>query len=279
MSPRTFLRPVPLYVQIADRLREKVAELGSGSQIPSEPKLAKDWGVSRFTIARAAEQLVEEGLIVRRQGRGTFVAEAPLRYAPGYLLSFTEAVEAAGHEASHRLLSFEPTQWRPGLPYPEDANLVLVDRLRYVDGEAVARHRSILSADLLERIGLTEAIIRAANFSLYAFFDRCGLQVHRADERFAACLANDDDRAQLNLGDCPVVVAVTRHTFAADGSPLDVVDAVYDARRYSYEAHLVRQRQNEPNNPEESSSEYDIDIQRGHIGPRLGPWNSTGNGS
>ena len=49
-------------------------------------------------MAKAVEQLVDEGLVTRRQGSGTFVAEAPLRRAPGYLLSFTEAVEAAGHD-------------------------------------------------------------------------------------------------------------------------------------------------------------------------------------
>ena len=278
MSPKANPRTDPLYVQIADSLRARVGELDSGSRIPSEPKLAKDWGVSRFTVSKAVEQLVDEGLIVRKQGSGTFVADAPLRRAPGYLLSFTEAVQAAGHKASHRLLSFEPTEWRPGLPYPEASRLILVDRLRFVDGHAVARHRSILSADLMDRIGLTEAAMRTADFSLYGFLERNGLQVSHAEERLVACLASDDDRARLKLAAAAVVVAVTRHSFAADGTTLDAVEAIYDARRYSYEARLVRQHQSKLIQSEENSSENDNDIRRGHLGPRLGPWGGARDG-
>ncbi len=106
----------PLYVQIADQLKSRVGELGPGARIPSEPQLAREFSVSRFTITRAVEQLVDEGLVTRRQGSGSFVAEAPLRRAPGYLLSFTEAVSAAGHKASHRLLAFGPVASETDLP-------------------------------------------------------------------------------------------------------------------------------------------------------------------
>lgn len=279
MSPKANPRTGPLYVQIADSLRAKVGELDSGSRIPSEPKLAKDWGVSRFTVAKAVEQLVDEGLIVRRQGSGTFVAEAPLRRAPGYLLSFTEAVQAAGHAASQQLLCFGEAQWRPGLPYPETSRLMLLDRLRLVDGRAVARHCSILCAELLEQIGLTDTVVSAPDFSLYRFFERNGLQVSHAQERLVACLAGAEDRALLNLPDDAVVVAVTRHSFAADGTPLDAVEAIYDARRYSYEARLVREHQDKLKPSGENSNEDVNSNQRGQFGSGLvGPWSGPRDG-
>ena len=272
MSGRSRARREPLYVQIADELREQIGSLGSGARIPSEPQIAKDWRVSRFTVAKAVEQLVDEGLITRRQGSGTFVAEAPLRRAPGYLLSFTEAVEAAGHEATHRLLAFEPAEWESGLPYPQDEALLRLDRLRMVDGKAVALHRSTLSRKLVDRLGLTEEIALRPTFSLYRFFEERGHSVHSASERLIACAADVEDRRLLDLNEGAVVVAVTRHSFAADGAALDAVSAIYDARRYSYESRLVRQHQtgNTPKreNQDESSSENRPD----HIGPRLGPW-------
>lgn len=269
-------REGPLYLQIADRLREDIGAMDSGARIPSEPQLAKDWGVSRFTVAKAVEQLVDEGLITRRQGSGSFVAEAPLRRAPGYLLSFTEAVEAAGHTASHRLLAFKPTEWRDGLPYEEGTALMLFDRLRLVDGVAVARHKSVLSAELLDEIGLTEEIAQAPSFSLYRYFGEHGLNVHTATERLHACAAEPDDRALLGLKGDGVVVAVTRHSFAADGTPLDAVGAIYDARRYSYESRLVRRFPG--NNQQETNHEETLDSGRGHLGPRLGPWGSRSDG-
>jgi GntR family transcriptional regulator len=63
--------------------------------------LAKRFGVSRFTVTRAIEILVDEGLVNRRQGLGSFLAAPPLKRTPSYLLSFTEAVRSQGRVASH----------------------------------------------------------------------------------------------------------------------------------------------------------------------------------
>lgn len=256
-----------LYRQIADALRQRIAGLAPGERLPSEPRLAMDWGVSRFTVARAVQQLVDEGLITRRQGSGTFVAEPPLRRTPGYLLSFTEAIEAAGHTATHRLLTFEPTAWHDRLPYPRDVPLLLLDRLRLVDGLPVARHRSVLAADLVAATGLTSAIATAATFSLYRFLGEHGRSVHSATERLVACMASSDDRKLLGLRRNAVVVAVTRYTYAADGTPLDAVSAIYDARRYSYEARLARQN-NAPSAREDDNDQVMGDRHQ-HLGLRL----------
>src|SRR5690606_36744535 len=102
---------------------------------------------------------------------GTFVAEEPLRRATAYLFSFTEAVAASGHKSSHRLLSYGPTEWIRGMPYNRDEQLLLLDRLRLVDDVAVARHRSVLSRKLVERVGLTEAHLRDPQFSLYSHLE------------------------------------------------------------------------------------------------------------
>lgn len=263
----------PYYLQIAKRLRDMVDVLPPGERLPSEPVLAKDFKVSRFTVAKAVEQLVKNGLIVRKQGSGTFVAEAPLRRQPGYLLSFTEAVHAAGHVSTHRVLAFRPTEWVPGLPYPEGEPLIFFDRLRYVEKLAVARHCSTLSASLIERIGLTEDVARAPDFSLYRHFEDAGLKVATAKERLLARLASEEERRLLDLSDDTVVVSVTRQTFAHDGTPLDAVEATYDARHYSYEASLTRQsgsgnqRTKQENQDAFKSPDHD-----GHHGPRLGPF-------
>lgn len=274
MPSKARARSGPLYLQIADGLKEQIGDLDPGARIPSEPQLAKDWGVSRFTVARAVEQLVDEGLITRRQGSGSFVAEAPLRRSPGYMLSFTEAVEAAGHIASHRLLAFEPASWAEGLPYAPEDKLLLLDRLRLVDGKAVARHRSILSANLLESIGLDRKVAGQEHFSLYRYFEEHGLTVATATERLVACRAGDEDRRLLDLEGDAVVVAVTRHSFTADGTPIDSVNAIYDARRYSYEARLVRRHPHENDPNREKDNEDIFGNRRGQLGPRLGPWNS-----
>ena len=247
--------------------------LPPGERLPSEPVLAKDYKVSRFTIAKAVEQLVKDRLIVRKQGSGTFVADAPLRRQPGYLLSFTEAVQAAGHVSAHKVIAFHETEWVPELPYPKGEPLIFFDRLRYVEGLAVARHSSTLSAGLLQRIGLTEEIATAPDFSLYRHFEENGLRVATANERLVARLATKEERSLLDLSDDTVVVSVRRQTFANDGTPLDAVEATYDARHYSYEAKLTRQpdsgNQRTKQENQDAFTSFDHD---GHHGPRLGPF-------
>ncbi|MCO6187549.1 GntR family transcriptional regulator [Rhizobium sp. L1K21] len=265
----------PYYRQIAERLRDMVEELPSGERLPSEPALAKSFKVSRFTVAKAVEQLVNDGLIYRRQGSGTFVAEAPLRRQPGYLLSFTEAVQAAGHAATHKVLEFRPIEWMPGFPYDKDEPLLLLDRLRFVDGVAVARHHSIISARIAERIGLTQAVVGSENFSLYSHFEDHDLKVTSANERLIARLASQEEASLLGLSKNSVVVSVNRRSFAADGTTLDAVDATYDARHYSYEARLTREpdQGNQKTNKEYGNENHKHDSD-GHNGPRLGPWGS-----
>src|SRR5580698_4766075 len=114
----------PLYLQVVDSLRIDIANKTPGDKIDSEPRLSKRFGVSRFTITRAIEILVDEGLINRRQGLGTFVAAPPLKRAPSYLASFSEAITAARRAGSHRVLAFGPTHWREGMPYAEGERLI-----------------------------------------------------------------------------------------------------------------------------------------------------------
>ncbi|WP_158818569.1 GntR family transcriptional regulator [Methylocapsa sp. S129] len=266
----------PLYLQLVDSLRIDIANKTPGDRIDSEPQLSRRFGVSRFTVTRAIEILVDEGLISRRQGLGTFVAAPALKRAPSYLSSFSEAVSSARRVASHRVLAYGPTPWRESLPYREDEPLISLDRLRFVDRVPTAIHRSIISAAIAERIGLTSDVVASPSFSLYRRFDETGLFVDRGVETLRARGASLEESRLLRLDDSRVVMAVCRCTFAADGTILDVVDAVYDARRYAYEAEIRRAPGLIPSNrhPQTSRENDNVSHANGEqsFGPRLGPW-------
>jgi len=270
----------PLYRQLIDHLRGELANREPGSRITSEMQLAREFGVSRFTVARALESLADEGLLYRRQGLGTFVAAPPLARAPGYLMSFTEAIRNSGHAPSHKLIKFGPAAWRPDLPYAESDRLVAVDRLRMVDGVPAAIHRSVLLADLVERIGLTRAVADNPRFSLYARLERSGLAVENAVERLKARPATSSERALLSLDRGAAIMEVSRHSFARDGALLDVVDAVYDARRYSYHAVIIRgQFEKTAAFPAGNKRERKHGHKNDRVyGPRLGPWTDSRDG-
>ncbi|HXT07591.1 MAG TPA: GntR family transcriptional regulator [Roseiarcus sp.] len=269
----------PLYLQLVDALRGDIAAKRAGERIDSEPALVERFGVSRFTVSRAIEVLVDEGLIRRRQGLGSFVAPPPLRRQPSYLTSFTDAVEAQGRVASHRLLGFGEAAWRDDLPYPPAQRLVRLDRLRLVDTIPTAIHASVLSAEVASRIGLTRKAASAPNFSLYRLFAQAGLTVSRGVETLRARAADAEEHRLLELGDDAVVMEVVRSTFDSAGALIDFVRAVYDARRYAYQAeirgadvlgaHSARLKEDGNGSKKRSQPGF---------GPRLGPWDDRGDG-
>ncbi len=139
-----------------------------------------------------------------------------------------------------------------------------------------AIHRSIISAAIAERIGLTGDVVASPGFSLYRRFDEAGLFVDRGVETLRARGASLEESRLLRLVDSRVVMAVRRRTFAGDGTILDVVDAVYDARRYAYEAEIRRApglafSEPHPQASRENDNVSQADIER-NFGPRLGPW-------
>jgi len=272
----------PLYLQLADRLRADASGRKPGARVDSEPTLARRFGVSRFTVTRAIEILVEEGLFTRKQGLGTFIAPPRLKRAPTFLASFTEAMAAQGRIASHRLLAFGPVETL-GLPFPSPyrggTRLARLDRLRLVDDAPTSIHRSLLDLEVAERIGLTDATAADPHFSLYRQFRAAGIVIERGVETLQGRRATIREGNLLDLDRDRVVVTMRRETYASDGTLLDVDDAIYDARRYAYETEIRRGGQIATpfSKPMETDNASNSNDQRS-LGPRIGPRNDRGGG-
>jgi GntR family transcriptional regulator len=140
----------------------------------------------------------------------------------------------------------------------------------------------VIDARLADRIGLTRSVARAPGFSLYRLFDQAGLKVERGIETLRARPATVEEARLLDIGDEPVVMAVRRETRGSDNALLDVVDAVYDARRYSYHAELRRDVPAtvttcyHPEAMEKHNASNSTD--KRSFGPRLGPWRDRDGG-
>jgi GntR family transcriptional regulator len=267
-------------MQLADRLRADASGRKPGARVDSEPTLARRFGVSRFTVTRAIEILVDEGLFTRRQGLGTFIAPPRLKRAPTYLASFSEAMAAQGRVATHQLLAFGPVETL-GVPfpspYPEGARLLRLDRLRLVDGVPTSIHRSLLDLSVVESVELTEAVASDPEFSLYRLFREGGITIDRGVETLVARRATVIEASLLDLDPDRVVVTMRRETYASDGTLLDVDDAVYDARRYAYETEIRRGGEIAApfSKPMETGNASNSNDQRS-LGPRIGPRNDGG---
>jgi GntR family transcriptional regulator len=117
LGPLSPFHSLPLYVQLANLLRRQIEEgaLGPGQPVPTEAELCERHAISRATVRQALGLLVDEGLILRQRGRGSYVAPVrPVNYAVAELRGFTETLVAQGRLIQTRLLN------RTVLQPPED---------------------------------------------------------------------------------------------------------------------------------------------------------------
>ena len=133
----------PLYQQLMMRIKNDIlaGAYPSGGRIPSEEVLCNTYFVSRVTVRKALLDLVQEGLLIRRQGKGTFVADKRLQRDLHSITSFTAACRLSGSVASTKVLSvqLEPVQAgdKERLDVAEGEQVLEIHRLRLCDGDPV----------------------------------------------------------------------------------------------------------------------------------------------
>lgn len=245
---RQMARPGPLYIQIADELRAGILSRRwqPGDQLPSEPQLCREYSVSRGTVVRAIEILLQEGLAHRRQGDGTYVSRPSLHRQPGFLTGFSRAVRDQGRTPSHRILAVgwlaaaESQQYGCGTPS------VRLSRLRMVDGTPWAIHNSVVPELVASRIPALTAdgaeLLHAPEFSLHQSMEEAGIVADHADELLRARSASPEEAALLGVPSGTALMAINRRAFDEAGRIVELVETSYVGDSYSYETRLMRDR-------------------------------------
>lgn len=204
------------HVRVRDYLRGLVShELAVGDTIPSERELCERFGVSRMTVRQAIDALVNEGLLHREQGRGTFVAPArtdmELR-----LVGFGDDMRRRGMAPSTELLDAEtveaPWDVAESLELEPGAAVHHVQRLGWADGRPMALEETWIPAsrfpDLLD--GAPDGFPE----SLYAAFRDHGHDPDWGEDTVAASDASAHEAELLRLGTARTVLRIARRTFA-----------------------------------------------------------------
>jgi GntR family transcriptional regulator len=225
---------LPLYAQLREQLETEIREaMKPGDVLPSEPELEKRFGVSRITVRRALDELVLAGLIVREQGRGTFVREHQITQELTRLMSWTVAMRELGFEP--RTLSCDIGDEVPPAPIAQllgsgDAKVVCIRRVRAAGDDPVALMINYLRPGLAPALrdrGLVDG-------SLYATLADQGIFPASAMDRVEARKATAEEARELGSTTEGVVLQMTRTSYGADGKPLYVAVVVNRADNYSY---------------------------------------------
>lgn len=238
-APDGFQGPVPVYVQIAHLLGQRVGvDWRTGDRLPSEQALAGELRVNRHTIRRAVALLVAEGLVSQRRGRGIVVLRSAAREVPK-LVGNVEEFFSTGKGTVYRLTGFRrqplPPEIAQRLDLPEGAMGYRVDRVMLAHREVVA----YLIAFMPEEIG---RILRRHDLqreTLVAILTRrVGRPIVGADQTIEAALADPAIAARLEAAPGAPVLKIRFVFRDAGGRPVNHVTYYYRADRYVYTARL-----------------------------------------
>jgi GntR family transcriptional regulator len=228
--------PTPLYLQLAHNLAAAIHNdrWTAGQALPSERVLSEALGVSRVTARKAIALLVEQGLIRRTQGAGSFITpryEDPL----SRLTSFSEMLRRRGFTPSSKWLAREVVPANREeiiqLGLSPAAAVTRLRRLRLADGIVMAVENSTFPAALLPD---PEAI----GNSLYSYLEQKGLTIVRALQHFRAVNATRELAAQMDIAPHDALLLITRVGYTAEQRAIELTDTYCRNDYYDFVAEL-----------------------------------------
>lgn len=229
----------PRYLEIADYLRDLISNAQPGERLPSDAELCDRFSVSRMTARQAVTLLVNEHLVERKRGSGTYASQPRVPRALGSPLSFSESTRLRGMEPSSRVLRAGPTALEPddaaALGVDITTPAIVLERLRMADNIPMAVEHAVIPATDAEI--LDEDLTTG---SLHAAFERTGRIPTRAHAEVGARMATKRERDLLELSTGGIVLSEMRTIFDQSGAPLERTSTFYAAERYVFTAVLYR---------------------------------------
>jgi GntR family transcriptional regulator len=233
------MRGGPLYVKLRMMIENAVSSgsLKHGDALPAERDIAEAADISRVTVRKAIDELVSEGLLVRRRGSGTFVVKPVQRMQQplSQLTSFTEDMRRRGMVAGSHWLGrglFYPTaEETMMLGLAGGARVARLDRLRTANDMPIALERTSLPDDLLPDPD-------AVDNSLYLCLLESNIRPVRANQRISAVLLKDEETKLLGVPPGSAALSVQRIAYLESGRVMEMSTALYRSDAYDLVAEL-----------------------------------------
>lgn len=235
--------PVPLYFQVAQAMEAAISDgrLPPGSRLDNEVYLAEQLGLSRPTMRRAMQYLVDKGVLVRRRGIGTRVVQPKVRRPLG-LSSLYEDLRGTGQSPTTKVLSLgaepAPAHVAEALAVPTDTLVTVLVRLRSAAGRPIARMCNYLPHTIP---GLAEGLTAATleEHGLYEVIRGLGIQLHAADQSIGARTATVEEARLLEEPRGAALLTMQRTAYDDHGRVVEYGSHVYAASRYSFELSML----------------------------------------
>lgn len=231
--------PVPLYFQISSRLEEAIRSeaLPAGARLENEVSLATRLGLSRPTIRRAIQELVDKGLLVRRRGIGTQVVHGRVTRNVE-LTSLFEDLQHAGQKPATTVLSTEQgradERIAEALGVEVGSPTLHLKRLRTADRVPIAILDNVLPEDFLDL-----DLGALSRLGLYQMLRARGVTMRVAKQRIGARVATTSEAELLDIARGGPVLTMDRTAFDSSGRAVEYGQHCYRPDLYSFEITLV----------------------------------------
>ncbi|MBN6206715.1 GntR family transcriptional regulator [Ralstonia pickettii] len=235
--------PIPLHYQLTEFIRKQLLDerlIDSKGKLPTEIELAEQFRVSRVTVRSALTTLLNEGLIVRKRGSGTFLKTNQHEKWIGQLMGFSETIDASGVKPGAKVLykgkSIDTTK-KVKEQLMEDKVWEL-KRLRYADGEPIAIEHSYFPIEIGNKINEKKEINEILT---YQFIEKeLKITLQEAKQFVSAVNASKEEAEILNVTEGDALIHIERLTFSIEGKPVEFLESVYRPDLFRYEVNLSR---------------------------------------
>ena len=232
---------LPLYQRLKDAFAARIArgEWRPGEAIPPEADLAVEYGVALGTVRKAIDGLVQQGLIDRRQGRGTFVRRVDFTNSLFRFFRHTkggEPMRPTGRLLGRRVASAGKRAGQ-ALAVAPDTEVLWMTRLRLADDKPLMVDDIALPLDRFQP--LVALPVEAFSGLLYPLYEReAGQVIARAKEHLSLARADAATAKRLGIALGDPVVAIDRTAFGYDGTALEFRHSYASAERFSYDIEI-----------------------------------------
>ena len=226
---------IPAYIRIHDAIKKEI-DTGLweiGQRLPSERDLADEYKVSRMTLRQAVTLLVEEGILERRIGSGTYVASDRVQEKMRGTTSFTEIIRSQGKTPSSKLISYQKKL----------ASETEIQRLQLQATDYVIRMERIRYADdvplVFEVASIPEKLIRQFDREditehFFQTLTEDGFEIGKSQQTIYAKNASERVANFLSITKGFAVLALTQVSYFADGTPFEYVHSQYVGDRFEF---------------------------------------------
>ncbi len=237
--------PDPLYTQLKESL---IGDISAGrysphQRLPSERELSLHYNVSRMTVRQALLELVRDGMIYTRTGKGTFVAEPKIDQKLRTLSGFTQDVNARGGKPSSRVLEFKvvpaPSDIAAALRLLPGSQVIMLCRLRLADGDPLAIETAYVPYAMFPGLLKHDFTVE----SLYSVLEsEFGCILTQAEQTIEAALAGRHEAELLEVAQPAAIFKMQRLSMTSDGHPMEYVISSYRGDRYKFHSVLMQSR-------------------------------------